>query len=429
MRASQTGPNPEIVQNAIIAVHEAESIADIERRLLSELRKPFQLQWIRVFFHTPQMLDAQLGRLQNVQLFQRELAVSSRRLGTAVFARNSRQKFSKREQDALSQICKTLSFALDRLSKLDQSENLKLQWETTFNAIAEPLCLTDENFNIIRTNKAFVLASQIKASRAVGKNCFQVINPAAATRQYEIATQPILGYDEKQKFLLILFRDVTDQKKMEKRILASAKMAELGTIGSSIAHDINNPLGGMLSFLQLIKMDLPEDHPMRDDIIEMENAGKRCKAIVENLLRFSRQQNEQTHETFDLREVIRQAVQIMELQTRSLGIELTVEQSEREIPFSGQFNLLSQALSEIMQNAYAAVAELLRQSPGSRGQIHVAVQTENNAIEISIRDNGCLAGPNDLTLAHQIVDQHKGKLEISSRPNVGTMVKITFQNV
>src|SRR6185437_2303034 len=110
---------------------------------------------VRIFLQPPQMLEAQLSRLGDVALFRHELEISSRQLGTLVFARSSPLAFKKREQDTLKQICKSIGLALDRLVKLDQAEILKEQWEATFNAIAEPLCLTDETFHILHTNKAF----------------------------------------------------------------------------------------------------------------------------------------------------------------------------------------------------------------------------------------------------------------------------------
>ncbi len=410
------------IYNTLIAIHKADSVADIERRVFLELREPFQLAWVRIFLQPPEMLEAQLSRLAGVALFRHELEISSRRLGSLVFARSTSAAFKKREQVALTQICNSIGLALDRLIKLDQAEILKEQWEATFNAIGEPLCLTDENFQIMHTNKAFLSAANLTPARAIGKNCFDAIQPATKAREFDVTTQPIVTDDE--KLLLILFRDVTEQKKMEKRIFASAKMAELGTIGSSIAHDINNPLGGMLSFFQLIKMDLPADHPIRDDIIEMEAAGLRCKAIVENLLKFSRRPEAEPAEPLDLRDVIRQASQIVELQTRSVGIELTIEQPKEQVKTLGQFNLLSQALSEVLQHAYAAVSERLRQKPGDGGKIEIAVRRLEHP-EILIVDNG-IGARRDLTLAQQIVDQHGGRLEIFSQPNGGTQVKIVF---
>src|SRR5690606_2311847 len=119
-----------------------------------------------------------------------------------------------------------------------------------------------------------------------------------------------------------LYHDITKQLKMERQIMESTKLAELGTIGSSIAHELNNPLGGILSFTQLIKMDMSPDHPLYPDIVEMEAGVQRCKEIVQNLLGFTRNPNIDQEDDINLWEVMQRALKIVELQTKSLGVEV-----------------------------------------------------------------------------------------------------------
>ncbi len=228
-------------------------------------------------------------------------------------------------------------------------------------------------------------------------------------------------------------------------------MAELGTIGSSIAHDINNPLGGMLNFLQLIKMDLKPDDAIRPDILEMEAAGHRCKEIVENLLSFTRRQEAPLEEPIDITQVVEQALKIIELQSRSLGIQVEVQTpTSGQAKILGHFNLLSQALSHVLQNAYEAVAERMSQTPGYKGHVKVEIDGHAKGLTLTISDNGVGISPEHqnkilnplfttkstsrnpglgLTLAYKILNDHGGQLEIISQPNVGTKVKISFLNV
>ena len=89
------------------------------------------------------------------------------------------------------------------------------------------------------------------------------------TITYKVSSQTI-EFDLYNKNLFVnIYNDVSEQQRIERIILESAKMAELGTIGSSIAHELNNPLGGMLSFIQLIRMDLKGDEHYHEDIIQM----------------------------------------------------------------------------------------------------------------------------------------------------------------
>ncbi|OFZ17940.1 MAG: hypothetical protein A2Z20_12760 [Bdellovibrionales bacterium RBG_16_40_8] len=434
---------------AILAIHQASSVAEIETSLHEKLSEPFHLDWLRIFTHSGEHVDMQLERIKDLALYKSTLTLGSHQIGKIVFARKNKKTFSKSEQKSLHELSESVSMALDRLTKLDQAETLKLQWESTFNAISEPLCLTDEKFHILKINHAFLKATGKKQPQVLGINCFTWFsNPNA----YEVTSQRIQTGSESSPILLVMFRDITEQKKIEKQIFESAKMAELGTIGSSIAHDINNPLGGMLNFLQLIKMDLKSDDPIREDIEQMEDAGLRCKEIVENLLRFSRREEAGSEETISINDIIDQALKIIELQTRSLGINVEVTGRENEYKILGNINHLSQALSHIFQNAFDAVSEKLNRHPGFKGYIKIDVlpTPSPNGITIIIKDNGVGITPEHqskilnplfttkinkknrglgLTLAFQIINEHGGQLDISSQPNVGTTVKISFINV
>src|SRR5690606_14249193 len=163
-----------------------------------------------------------------------------------------------------------------------------------------------------------------------------------------------------------------------------SKMAELGTIGSSIAHELNNPLGGMINFLQLIKMDLPKNSPLYDDILQMENAGHRCKEIVENLLGFSRRPDPSDAVDVDLREVLRQALKITELQARSLGVTVEMHWPDAPVCVLGHFNLLAQAISHILQNGFEAVSEKLTEHPRFKSRIQIDLRQKNDRIHLTI---------------------------------------------
>lgn len=458
------------LHNALLAVHSAQSVTEIESQLREVLKKSFVLDWVRVFIQSSEYIDAHLARLPDQIFFIAPLQLRNSLLGKIVFARKIKSPFNRKQKLALQQIADSVALAMDRLGKLDQAESLKQQWESTFDAIFEPLCLTDEKFNILRTNKAFLLLVGKKHAQVVGLNCFEVFcgneSPAQLSASsnafviervnkqlaqiFEVTTQRIRNKSKVHKILLTIFRDITNQKKIEKQIFESSKMAELGTIGSSIAHDINNPLGGMLNFLQLIKNDLAANSPIREDILQMEQAGLRCKEIVENLLRFSRKQDSGNIEIVRLKEVIEHALKIIELQTRSVGINVQLRFTKNEVFVKGNFNLLSQVLNHVLQNAFEAVSEKLAESPGYKGLIQIDVTNSTGGPVVTITDNGVGITPElqnkifnpmfstkrknqnkglGLTLAYQIIDEFGGALEISSRPNVQTQVKISFKDV
>ncbi len=467
----------ESLHQALVAVHTANSIGDVESLLLRALKDTLDLEWCRIFFRYHEHMEAQLDRYGHLSLFKAALIIGQTQFGKIIFARAKERPFSKSENDLLLQVADGVALAIDRLTKLDQAESLKQQWESTFDAISEPLCLTDENFKISRTNSAFAKASGLSYKSLIGSNCFYSFFGASAATQdlsakiiesqarpdqtfkvqkisrgnepprtYEVSAQRI----QPDSIFMILFRDITDQQKIQKQIFESAKMAEIGTIGSSIAHELNNPLGGMISFLQLLKMDLKKDDAIYADIVEMEQAGQRCKEIVENLLGFTRQHDSQAIAEVDLRDVVRQALKITELQARSLGVTVQMLWPEHPVKIMGHSNLLAQAISHFLQNSFEAVSEQLTENPRYKGHIQIDLRLEKDQVFLNISDNGVgisLENQNKifnplfstksrrrnqglgLTLAYKIVDDHNGRIEIYSQPKMGTQVKIALTSV
>ena len=466
----ETNARVEALYASLVAIHKAHSLAELERLLFEAISKYMPMAWLRVFFQTQSSMQAEKD-FPGLEIFRVQLDSSSGSpLGTLVFAREHEHAFRKEEKDLFEQIGKTVMLAIDRLAKLEQSEILKQQWDATYDAILDPLCLTDLNYHIVRANKAYAKLCGIALPAAIGQHCFQLIFGSETSdeitklgERFQVRKTQLLQDTEKtlqitgqlipmsateEPVRLILFRDLTESLHLEKQILESAKMAELGTIGSSIAHELNNPVGGMMSFLQLIKMDLKPDNPHFGDINEMEKATARCKDIIENLLGFARRSEFGSPKSFDLRDVIRQSLKITELQSRSLGVQTEVVMPEREVELNGHSSLLSQAIRNILQNATEAVLDRAQAEVGFEPKIRIEVKILKQDYQMTIHDNGVGIEEKNinkifnplfttksqsqnsglgLTVAYKIIREHGGSLEITSKPGFGTTARISFR--
>lgn len=513
-----TNHRVEALHRALVAIHRANSIPEMERLINDALRGALGLSWTRILFQSQARNDV-LGPFNPnvVALHTAPLLRGDDRhretLGHVHFARGLEQPFTRDETGFLGQIADAVSLAIDRLTKLEQSESLKHQWEATFDAIVDPVSLITSDYTVVRINRSFAERSNSEPEKIIGRKCFEalfgrsspcdgceVIGTGARTLRpqalagngsgsgfgsgsgasahdviggnnfrlkpartlggstsnnviYDVFSQEIQFKHESRALFVNMYHDVSNQLRLERQIVESAKMAELGTIGSSIAHELNNPLGGMLSFLQLIKMDLSGQEVWFNDIDEMEKGARRCRDIVESLLGFTRKSAQDVIEAVDLCEVIEQALKITELQTRSMGITVSHSLQHRPAEVRGQFNALAQALRNFLQNAQEAVAEkqtLNRsQAPGTgtSGEIQISLTAEGAWWAIEITDNGVgfdpqigeqiydpmystkdpVANPGlGLTVAQQIIRDHEGRLEISSRRGFGTTAKISL---
>ncbi len=487
-----TNDRVEALHRALVAIHRATSIGEMERLVNEALTGALGLAWTRVVFQSqtriPQ-LDSLEQLAKNVFVVHgAPLMRGKDTLGQIYFARPSTRPFTRDETGFLSQVADAVSLAIDRLTKLEQSENLKHQWEATFDAVLEPVSLITQDFTVVRINRTFADRSGADPDKIIGRKCYEALfgrtSPCegcalasnvrdAKTRGLDFRLRPArtaggqnVIYDvfsqhitqqlpfkhEHSELFVNMYLDASEQLRVERQIVDSAKMAELGTIGSSIAHELNNPLGGMLSFLQLIKMDLKGDEPWYGDIDEMEKGARRCRDIVQNLLGFTRKSStDDTIEILDLRDVIEQAVKITELQTRATGITLTQEIPDESVEIRGHFNALAQTLRGFLQNAQDAIRDRLASAQTfkekSVGEIRVKLSTLDGWNVVEIHHNGVGSegdfknsessdsvkatlhpglGPTVATLANEVIRDHGGRLEIRSAKGLGVTAIISL---
>jgi signal transduction histidine kinase len=119
---------------------------------------------------------------------------------------------------------------------------------------------------------------------------------------------------EDNRYWVHVYEDSTEQNLYEKKLSQFARLEELGLISSSIAHELNNPLGGILSYIQIMKMEMTAQNPLMSDLNLMHETGLRMKKIIEDLLIFSRSNQELVLEDVDLSQVTMDVFTQVELQ-------------------------------------------------------------------------------------------------------------------
>lgn len=448
----------EALQRALVAVHRSSTVAEMERLVNDALLLALKLSWTRIIFSAQSQLEMLIEKERNnFTILGIPMLREAQKIGHIYFARKASKPFDKDETDFLLQISEAISLAVGRLTALQLSEEIKKQWEATFNAVTAPVSLMTSQYEIIRVNRSYAEKTGKKATSLVGKKCYEALFARAQPcegcklgfkfriHQKGQAQNSLTIFDtssqqisfEKDFFTYVnIYRDVSEQLKLERQIVESAKMAELGTIGSSIAHELNNPIGGIITFLQLMKMDMKGDEPYAQDINEMETAAQRCREIIQNLLSFTRKSEAEANEQVDLREVVRKAVQILELQSRSMGVKLELALPDEASFVRGNINLLSHALMNLLQTSIDGVLKVMRDDVSYSGVIKVRLSESSRSFVIEISDNRPEAGldqtvlPSVLglrqTVAAQIISEAGGHLEISSEARAIGSAKISL---
>ena len=235
-------------------------------------------------------------------------------------------------------------------------------------------------------------------------------------------------------------RDRQFKAASEIKLMQSEKQATLGRLAAGVAHEVNNPLTGVLTFSHLLlrRTDLAPD--ARQDLETVVEATERVRRIVKGLLDFSRQTEIEPVMT-DINELVRAAMALVENQALVRGVTLRFDAGEaiprrtldRNQMQSVLLNIIINAIDATDRGGRISIATSLGVSTGKLGQ---------HAIEISIADTGCGIPPENLgrlfdpffttkevgkgtglglSVSQGIVEHHGGTIRVSSRVGHGSI--------
>lgn len=260
------------------------------------------------------------------------------------FMKGNNRPFRSSDNEMFGKVSDALHFNLLKAASLSQQQHLEKIVSTAFNSTAYPLLVVDKEYNILESNKAFhrnpassdhPKCYQVMFNREspcvgckFGTN-FQVQNQNEnSTTYHNVQSQRLAGYEDRNSHWVHFYVDITEDKMLEQRLSQTAKMKELGLISSSIAHELNNPLGGIISYIQILQMELAKDHYLHGELKDMNMAAQRMKQIIENLLIFSRRPGTQEKETILLKDLLTESLKMNELSFKIENIKV-VQQLEQ----------------------------------------------------------------------------------------------------
>lgn len=228
------------------------------------------------------------------------------------------------------------------------------------------------------------------------------------------------------------------------QLVEAQKLAAVGQLGAGVAHEINNPLAGILGNAQLMMLERSETDPDFEMLKKIELSARRCKEITQNLLRFSQQRERPQPRRMDLNGVIRDALTLITSQLAAEGITLDLQLSEGELPVNGDPGHLQQVLLAVVQNARTAMA-------ATKTKV-LSVQTRSEADEVvmTVRDTGKGISAEHLprvfepffttkdvwsnvglglSVAYRVIAEHHGRIQVESRVGEGTEVMVCLPQV
>jgi len=224
------------------------------------------------------------------------------------------------------------------------------------------------------------------------------------------------------------------------QLVQSEKLAAFGQLGAGIAHEVKNPLAGILGCAQLSLRASEAGTPLATNLKMIEKETRRCKEIIENLLKFARQEKAELREV-DLTQVVEDAAAIVRHQIELAGVHLDVELRSELPSVLANTNQIQQVVMNLMINAQQAMAGepgniSVRSTVDEEGQVLVSVTDDGPGIPpehksrifepfFTTKPSGIGTGLG-LSVSYGIIRDHGGRIEIDSEVGQGTSFRLVF---
>ncbi len=363
------------------------------------------------------------------------------------------------------------------------------EWQRTFDSISDYIFLQDKEMNIVRANEAFLKAFKITPEELKGRKCYEFLHhrsqswPSCPCRQtlsdvkphteevddpaigvpLLVTTSPILDDSGVIIGVVHTAKDISERKRAEAQVqeaydklkdtqaqlVQSAKMASMGVLAGGVAHEINNPLTGVLNNVQLIKMMVEQQKELRiDDFREIlqaiEEAALRCVKITKTLLESSRA-SAGALQPVSLNTIVEKTLSLIQ-QEFSLDNIILRKRLQSDLPLvEGDAQLLQQVIMDLISNARWAVKKRFPKGGGEIGVETVALQAD--AVRVVVQDNGIGIPEQNrqrlfepffttkevgegtglgLSIVYNIIKRHQGKIEVESAVGEGARFIVTL---
>ncbi|MEW5722835.1 MAG: ATP-binding protein [Thermodesulfobacteriota bacterium] len=230
---------------------------------------------------------------------------------------------------------------------------------------------------------------------------------------------------------LVLARDITERKQLERQLFHSEKLASIGILAAGVAHEVGNPLSAISGYTQILQSGGATSEETKEYLAAIESQAARIQRIIEDLLDYSRP-SAGHRAVLDLSEAIKQVLSMLTAQRTFRGLSVEYDLAGDLPPVNMDRDHLAQVLVNIALNAAQAME--------GGGRFSVAAARVGEEVEIRLADNGPGIPPEvqdrlfdpffttkeagqgtglGLAICHRIIESYKGSIRVESRPGQG----------
>ncbi|MBI1912683.1 MAG: response regulator [Deltaproteobacteria bacterium] len=343
----------------------------------------------------------------------------------------------------------------------------KEEWVATFDAIQDYISIHDREYRILKINKALARQFNAHPEALIGRKCYELLYcrqepqcncPHSRTLKtgevadaevedmivegtYKVTTFPVFDEDGRVWASVHVARDITQEKMLREQLLHSEKLSSVGKLVAGIAHELNNPLMGIMGFSQIL-MDMPGDKKLddiKDKLRKIYHESLRTAKIVQNLLTFARAKKTE-REYHNINEILKHTIELREYSLKANNIHVSLHFEENLPKTMVDLFQLQQVFINIINNAEDAMV-----SKHGKGNLSITTRKNRRKLEIAFRDDGPGIRKEiihkvfdpffttkdvgkgtglGLSISHGIITEHGGNIEIISPDDGGTIITV-----
>lgn len=346
------------------------------------------------------------------------------------------------------------AMSIQNATYFEEVERIKEEWESTFDAITDSVAIIDTDYRLCKVNNAYNLHYQFSKEALFNKTCYEVFygkegpclgcpvtrtlltgEPSYAEKRvgkriFRHWAYPI--HDERggASSVVIYTRDVTHLKTLKERLAQSERMASIGQIAAGMAHEIRNPLGSIVTAVDVLSSGggaNNENFTTLSEVLKVE--AKRLNQIISEFLLYAAPQKPLLGEN-DLGQVVREVLQMIAPEAKKAGIRIETKLDPAMGPALFDADKIKQVVWNIVLNGIQAM------EPG--GTLWVATGELGDAVRVSVKDQGPGIRKGDrgkifdpfyttkasgtglgLSVVSRIIEDHQGRIEIRGDPGRG----------
>ncbi len=378
--------------------------------------------------------------------------------------------------DRADELGRELSSGIENMQLLDDVMRSRRELENTFDSISHLVAVSDRRGRIVHANEAFArrlnltreqvlerplrdcigpeLAAWLTAHEQSGArpagdtaNTTEVIDPVL-NGPFMVTVTDLLDSERERVGSVIVARDMTPHARLEaereelrKRLTQSEKLAALGQFVAGIAHELNNPLQGVLGHLELLRATGAFPLQLRREVQTIHREADRAAKIVRNLLVFAGSRR-LARRAVSLNVILQKVVALRQPACRAQNIEVVRHYGENLRRVQSDPLLLHQVFLNMVMNAEQAIAATGR--PG-RIEITTSLAESGDRLVATVRDTGGGIPPDALTrifepfyttkdvgkgtglglaIAYGIVQEHGGQISAANHPDGGAIFTV-----